>query len=509
MRPHRKIILALTVLLAGGSLGFTASYAVRLHSEAYRVEVERDLGAFFELPCEVGRVRGRTFDSRAFEDLVIFLPDRRDQVFSCKTAIWHEQEQDGEEVRNLDLIDGVLILGSDKWVHDDYRTVIRSGLDHDFEELRLSEVRMSDFDIRFDRGDLSIRCSRASGLIDMSDPGTGIARLHAYELNGHTVHDGVRIRALFSPKNGIEISELVLTLPEVPLASIDIGVAVAEEITRGRFAGRVEYRDSEGDRPSEVRLAGNLVDADLSELTCHLPFGPLEGDVSINVDDARLSDSLVTHFRGRGRITNLSFAAFAPFLKLPDLSGSASFNLDPVDISLGHVNRLRIDGHIRDLSLEELLHVWGKGSATGMLSIRVNNLDIVDDNIKSADIEITALPPKGGTGTLDRTLILGVAERLLNFTWPSALPQNLIPDQLEYTQFGMRLLVKDNRLRILGTHGDGNDTIMTIRVRGYSFGLVKEQSGTTDLTPYLADLLRRIRDYDPDRVREWWASQGE
>ncbi|MFQ5411937.1 MAG: hypothetical protein ACE5EC_06555 [Phycisphaerae bacterium] len=509
MRPHRKIILALTILLAGGSLGFTATYAVRLHSEAYRVEVERDLGAFFELPCELGRVRGRTFDSRAFEDLVIYLPDRRDKVFSCQTAIWHEQERGGEEVRNLDLINGVLILGSDKWVHDDYRTVIRSGLDHDFEELRLSEVRMTDFDIRFDRGDLSIRCSRASGLIDMRDPGTGVARLHAYELNGYPVRDGVRIHALFSPKNGVEISELVLSLPEVPLASIDFGSALAEEITRGRFAGRVEYRDTGEDQPPEIRLAGDLVDADLSELTCQLPFGPLEGDISINVYDARFAGSIITHFQGRGRINDFTFAAFAPLLKLPGLSGSASFNLDPVDISLGRINRLRIDGLVRDLSLEELLHVWGKGSATGRLTIRVNNLDLVDDNIKSADIEITALPPEGGTGTLDRTLILGLAEKVLNFTWPSALPQNLIPDQLEYTQFGMRLLVKDNKLRILGTHGEDGDTILTIRVRGYAFGLVKEQSGTTDLTPYLADLLRRIREYDPDRVREWWESQGE
>lgn len=508
MQPHRKIILALTLLLVGGSLSFTTAYGLRLRSDSYRQEVEADLSSFFNLPSEIGRIRGRTFSSRSFEDVTVHLPDRRDRVFSCKTAIWHEVTEDGKEVHNLDLLDGVLILGSDRWQRSDYRQLIKSGLDQDYDELNLSKVTLSRFEVGFERGSFSLLCGRVSGTIDMGTGDEGVAHLNAYELNGFSIGEGVRIHARFSPKNGIEVSELTLTVPEVPLASTGIGSALKTEITRGRFAGRIQYLNPEGSEKPEVWISGDLLNADLSELTCGIPMGPFEGEFSVNVDRARLSDSVITHFHGRGMINGLSFSSFAPLLGLPSLSGSASLNLDVIDIALGHVNRLRLDGSARGLALQQLLQRWGEGSASGMLAIRINNLDIVNDDIKSADIEITVVPPEGRPGTIDRTLLLGLAKRVLDFTWPSAIPQSLLPEQLEYTQIGARLLVRDNQLRILGMHGNHGDTILTLKVFGRDFGLVKEQPQTINLKPYLADLLERIRGYDPDRVRLWWETAG-
>jgi len=508
MQPHRKIILALTLLLAGGSLSFTTAYGLRLRSDAYRHEVETELSDFFELPSEIGRIRGRTFSSRAFEDVVIHLPDRRDRVFSCKTAIWHENEKNGREVNTLDLLDGVLILGSDRWQRGDYRRVIKSGLGHDFDELHLSKVAMSGFEIAFRRGGFSLRIRRASGTIDMSDPEEGVAHLNAYELNGFAIGEGVRVHARFSPKNGVAVSELTLIVPEVPLASIGIGSTMGAKITRGRFAGRVQYLNPQGVQAPEVWISGDLLDADLAELTRGVPAGPFHGTVSVNVTRARLSDSVITHFRGRGMIHGLAFSSFAPLLGMKNLSGTASLNLDAIDIALGHVRRLRLDGSAEGLSLQELLQRWGQGSATGMLAIRINNLDVVDDNVKSADVEITALPPKGRPGTIDRTLLLGLARRVLDFNWPSAIPQRLLPEKLEYTKFGVRLLVRDNQLRVLGTHGRHGDTILTIKVFGRSFGLIHEQPQTIDLTPHLKNLLQRIRGYEQDRMWLWWESTG-
>ena len=514
MRPHRRILLALTILLAGGSLGLTAAYGLRLRSQSYRRDVERELSAFFELPCEVTRIRGRTFSSRAFEGVKIYLPDRRDQIFSCATAVWHELERRGEPVNRLDLLDGILILGSDRWDNSDYRQVLESGLAHDFSELNLSEVEMSNFEIAFDRGNLSIRCRQASGTIDMSQAEVGVARLSAYELNGHPVDEGVRIHARFSPRSGIEVSELNLSLPEVPLTSIGLAPALGGEITRGRFAGRVRYLDQLPSGLPEVLIEGELQDADLSELTRGVHLGPFQGNFSVIVDNARLYDSVVTHFQGRGYITDLGFGAFAPLMERSDLSGSASFHVDEVDVALGRINRLRLDGIVRDLSLQEWLQRWGQGSAKGQLEVRVNNLDIMGETIKSADIVITAAPPEDGPGTIDRALLVGVAEKVLNFSWPQALPQGILPKQVEYVQFGVRLHVQDNRLRILGTHGAGNDTILTVkmpsgfkRLFGDSFALVKEPSGTIELGGYLTDLFQRIRTYDPTRVRQWWESR--
>lgn len=514
MRPHRKFLLALTILLAGGSLGLTAAYGFRLRSRSYRHEVERELSAFFELPCEVARIRGRTFSSRAFEGVKIYLHDRRDQVFSCRTAVWHELEQQGKPVNRLDLLNGVLILGSDQWDRSDYRQLLQSSLGHDFAELNLSQVLMSNFEIAFDRGNLSIRCRQASGTIDMSQSDLGIARLSAYELNGQPVDEGVRIHARFSPKSGIEVSELNLSLPEVPLASIGVGPALGGEITQGRFAGRVQYLDQATSDEPEVLIEGELADADLSELTRGVHLGPIQGRFSVVVDQARLYRSVVTHFRGRGDITDFSFNAFAPLLERSSLSGSASFHVDEVDLALGRINRLRLEGIVRDLSLQEWLQRWGHGSAQGQLAVRVNNLDVVGETIKSADVVITAVPPENKPGTIDRTLLVGVAEKVLNFSWPQSLPKGILPKQVEYTKFGLRLHVQDNRLRILGNHGTDNDTILTVkapaglrRLLGDSIGLVKEPSGTIDLGPHLANLLRQIRTYDPDHVRQWWESQ--
>ncbi|MBN2560922.1 MAG: hypothetical protein JXQ75_08330 [Phycisphaerae bacterium] len=507
MPIHRKLLLLLAVLLVGGSLGLTARYGLRIRSHSYRVDVEQGLSEFFELPCDVGQIRGYTFESRAFENVDIWLPDRRERVFSCKTAIWHEKEKDGQPWNELDLIDGLLLLGGDKWLRDDYRQILKSSLGHDFEELDLHRVGMSNFEISFVRRDVAIRCRNTSGTISMSDPDDGIARLVAYELNGHRITQGVQIDARFLPKNGIEVSEFVLTLPEVPLSCIGIGPALGAATTTGRFAGQVEYRRT--DSQPEIWLAGDLIDVDLAELTGAVPLGPFVGRLSVSVEWAKLTDSVVTHFRGRGEITDFLLLPFAPLLGQETLSGTATFRIDPIDLALGHVNRLRLDGSVSGLTLQELMQPWGAGMATGKLDIRVNNLDVADDNIRSADVEVTVVPPPGEAGTIDRQLLLSVAEQVLDFTWPEALPKRILPEKVEYTEFGMRLLVRDNRLRILGTHGKDGDTILTIKVLGSPIGLVKERAGTIDLGPHLAVLLDRIRSYDTDRMRQWWRSERE
>ena len=76
MAHTRPILLTLAILLVGGSLAWTTGYSVHLRSESYRKEIEVDLSKFFELPSEVGRIRGRTFSSRSVHDVAIWLPGR-------------------------------------------------------------------------------------------------------------------------------------------------------------------------------------------------------------------------------------------------------------------------------------------------------------------------------------------------------------------------------------------------------------------------------------------------
>lgn len=507
MRSLRLTLVTVITLLVGGSTIWTAAYGIRLRTSSYRKSVEADVSAFFELPCQIGAIRGHTFDSRMFRDVSIWLPDKRDLVFTCKEAIWEEFEDDPEPHRELVLNDGILMLGSDRWQREDYRQVLKSGLGHDFEDLHLTHVELNDFEIGFDRGTVSIRCRETSGKIDMSDPNHGVAHLVAYELNSYRVGQGVRIDADFTPKNGVEVSEFNLALPEVPLASVGIEQALGGPITQGVFAGSVRYSGADGN--PELQISGRLRGADLAELTKRVPLGPFEAKISVDVEEARISRSLITHFRGKGQIVGLKLAPLAPLLGLTQLSGEASLHLDSVAIALGHIEQLRLDGRIDGLILDEWLQMFGQGAASGRLSLRISNLHVVDDAIHSADIEITAVPPADGPGYIDRTLLIGAAERLLDFEWPESLPQKVLPEQVEYRQFGVRLLIRDNILRILGTHGDGEATILTIAVWGAPIGLVKEPEATIDLGPYLDDIAARIRSQDPGRVRDWWRSRHE
>jgi len=499
MLSRRGLLLLLASVLVGGSLSWTAAYGLRLRSEGYRREVAEDLGRFFELPCDVGRIRGHTFSSRLFEEVSVWLPNRRDKVFHCRKAIW--REHDATQTNELDLADGLLQLGTDRWVRSDYRQVLRSGLGHDFKDLRLARVRLDGFEIRFERGNFVVHCRDTSGEIDMSDPRDGVARLTAYELNGRRVSPGVQIHARFLPSSGLEVSELTLALPEMPLASIGLGTALGGEIASGSFSGGVRYIGSLSE-PRTV-IAGELRDADLSDLTRGIPFGPLRGRLTVKVDEAIVSGATLTHFRGSGQVMNFSLRPFAPLLGSENLSGNASLNIDAMDIALGKVNRLRLSGDFSDLSLADWLRPLGRGSATGRMSIRVNNLELVGEQIKSADVELSVVPVGGRAGTIDRELLLSAAQRAFDFSWPGSVPQELLPDHVEYAECGTRLLIRDNKLRILGTHGPKNNTILTIRVFGQPIGVLREQARTYDLTGFLAECWARLRSYQQDQLREW------
>jgi hypothetical protein len=507
MALHRKILLALSILLVGGSLTWTAAYGLHLRSESYRREVEDDLSKFFELPCDVGRIRGRTFSSRSFEDVAIWLPDRRDRVFHCKQATWHEKETGTRAANELDLFDGVLVLGSDRWVKSDYRQLLESGLGHDFQRLNLHRVGMERFEIAFDRGGLALRCRETSGNIDMTNPMDGIASLVAYEMNDHRVSQGVRIHARFLPTKAIAVSEMILSLPSMPLAVLSARSPAFGRITSGRFTGTVQYVAQ--DALPELWVTGDLDDADLSEVTRSLPTGPLQGRISVKLFGARFQSGVVTHLRGHGQVRDLALAPFAPLLRRESLAGTASLRLDAVDLAEGRVNHLTVSGQATGLSLAEWLRPLGHGSATGRLTVRINHLDFQDDMIKSADIELSLRPREGQPGTIDRELLLAAAEKVLKFTWPASVPESILPDKVSYVECGVRLLVRDNQLRILGTHGDNSDTILTISVFGQPIGVVGEQPGTIDLGPWVARALDRLRSYPPDRIRDWWEAGGQ
>ena len=502
MRRHRRIILIVAIAVGGGSIAGTTWYAHRLHSEAYRRQVERDVTAFFALPTTVGSVRGRTFDSRDFVNVAVRLPGNGATVFECATATWIEEQID----RNyLALESGLLVLGDSVWADEQYRSLVRQGIGTDLKALDLRGIRLTDFRLRFEKNEFGITCSGVSGEIDLKDPTLGRAELTAHQLNGVRIDEGVRIRASFVPDGGIEVRDIRLSVPSIPLPVLQLDNFLGGAVTGGAFAGSIEYQMRGANEPPEARFSGRIDDAELAELTRIAPYGPYQGNVSLQVESARFTGRLLTHFEGRGSIRELEFASFAPFLQMPKLDGRASFVFDDVNIAMGVVNRVRLNGAVKDVSLEQLLNRWADGGATGSVSVRVSNFELIGEEIRSADIQIEVIPPSGADGYVDRKLLLDVAESAFGYEWPSALPKRLLPERVRYVAIGARLLVRDNQLRILGTHGTGNRALVTIRdpVFGQEIAVAKERTDTIDLGPYVRQVFARMRSYQPEDVRDW------
>ncbi|MCA9257380.1 MAG: hypothetical protein KDA33_17155, partial [Phycisphaerales bacterium] len=350
-----------------------------------------------------------------------------------------------------------------------------------------------------------LTCSGASGDVDLSQPDVGVARFTAHQLNGAPVPDGVRIVAEFLPEEGLQVRDIRLSVPSIPLSALRLESFLGSDVTHGAFDGAIHYHIREEDGMPAVEVGGRIDDAELAELTQTAPYGPYQGNVSLTVDEARFADRLITHFQGRGAIRNLSFGSFAPLLQMPALDGAASFVFDDVHIALGIVHRLKLNGEVRDVSLAQLLNRWASGGATGTVTVRVNNFELIEETIRSADIEISVVPPASAKGYVERQLLLDVAEKALGFEWPSAIPKRMLPDRVEYVAIGARLIVRDNQLRVLGTHGSGGRAIVTIRdpIFGSEVAVAKERSGAIDLGPYVHEAFARMRSYRPEDVKGW------
>jgi len=507
MLRHRRWLLVASIVLVGGSLAATAGYGFHLRGDRYRRHMEESLSAFFDLPCDIHRIRPQTFASRLFEDVTVWLHDRRAEVFRCKQAVWHEATGN-QTSHSLDLYSGRLSIASKAWKRDDYNHVLRGGLAHDFESIRLGEVRLHDFAVEFDPGasGTKLTCGRANGVVSLGNKQEGTVRLSAAELNGVRTIEPVQVSARFIPipgGGGVDVREVVLSVPETPLSTLGFDAALHTKTTRGRFAGRIEYATTSDD-PS-LNLAGRLTDAALAELTHGLNGGPIRGRLNIAVDRARVVDRLVTHLAGRGEVHDLEIADLARLAGRPGITGQANLNIRSIDLALGHVNRLVLDGTIRNVPLEPLTRMIGQGTVTGQLQVSINALRLVDDGIEWADIEIDAIPAPGeAAGSIHRDLLINGLKRVLDFAWPATLPQSLLPEQVEYARFGVRLRVEDNRMRVLGTHGPGGDTILTLHLFGADFGLVKSLRREIDLTPFLAQLRESLHNRDPRDMGDWW-----
>jgi len=500
---RRALLLWVCVLGGGGSLLATAGYGLRLHSAPFRRQMERELADFFDLPCDIGAIRPLTFSSRAFDEVAVWLKDRRARVFQCRLAVWHERRVNGSEIHDLDLADGAMTLDLDRWQPVDYADVLDAGLRRDYTAARLDRVRLTDFDLQVRAGAIEMRCGEAEGEVSLADPSDGRARLAAAELNGHRPLEPIQVHARFSHARGVQFRELVLTVPEMPLAAVGVDRALDVATSGGRFRGRIEYRQ-DGSIP-HLRVSGHVADVALHELTAALPTGPLHGLLDVAIDEAQIVNRSLSRLLGHAEVRGLRLADISSLLGGHRLSGSADLSIRAIDAADGGIRHLLADGGARDVALEDLSAFFDYGRATGRLRVVLNGLRVREGAIEWADLRVESVPAPGqaAAGWFDRRLLLTGLREFVDVTWPEKVPPEVLPGEIEYRRLGVRLLVEHNRLRVLGTHGPRRDTILTIRLLGMDVGVVKSLRREIDLTPWLAEVRRRLTERPRPDYSRW------
>ena len=497
MLLHRKVLLVVTLLGVAGSLSVTLGYGLYLRSDRFRAALERDVSSLLELPATVGRIRTMTTSSRAFYDIQVSLPARQATIFRCDKAIWYDESKNTAPRFALDLIDGWLLVGTHQWAEADYQAMLKSSLGRDFTALHLRRVHLDRIDLEWRHPDITLRVRGAVGEMLFDDDGTGRAALRADNLNGRPVTEPIRIVAHFTPGSGLRFHEATLDLPPIPFKNLGLEGLLRSRVEHGTFHGRLGYRESSAG--AAIELSGSVEGAWLEELTEPIIGGPFHGRVNVIVDQAVFRDRRLETLRFRGRIDELSLTELVPMLRDSPLESKVQLRIHQADVRGTIVAYLSATGQATDLSLESISRLIGRGTLTGKLRVDIRSLLVVDDVLQRAEIDLIAVPPDDAPGTIDRALVRWVSQELIGLDVSAVLPE-----RIEYAKLGVRLVIDGEHLRVYGTHGRGNRTILTVRVLDRDIPLVGQFDRVFEVGPLVSLIRERLEQYELDRVRQWW-----
>jgi hypothetical protein len=492
MLIHRRILLALSCLVVVGSVGTTGGYAYYLRSAAYRARVARDVGEYLTLPTEIGGVVPLSHRSRGFTNVRLSLPDQPVRIFECMRAVWREQWRDGQTLNFLDLHDGWLLLGSEQMGREDYRQMLRGGLGHDFAALNLAGVDFHNIDIRWRQDRLNLETRGATGSVTFDPDGMGRANLQSRSLNGTVVDEAIAIRATFIPGANLEFRHIALDVPRIPLAALGLSAVLGTERPAGWFDGTVAFRPS--DTAQVFTLRGSAGEVRLEDLTERLPTGPIPGGIDVRVREARVTPGMLHAIAFDGRVSGVDVGAAARYFGAADLAGTVDIAVEQCRYAAGRLERLDAGGFAQGIPAAALSDLIGRGRVTGTIRTRISGLRVEADEIRAADITVEVDPPRDAAGLIDRAVILSLAEEALGVDIGRV--GNFLPQQVEYARMGCTLRLRDNELRVLGTHGADKRTLLTVRVLGTDVGVLKAPRRTFAVGPLIDRIREQLSGYD-------------
>jgi len=503
---HRRILLALAILLTLGSLSTTTGYALYIRSDSYRNGVAEGVGAFLSLPTEIAGVVPRSHRSRGFTSIRLFMPGGQTQVFDAARAVWQEAEVNGAAVNELDVYDGWLRLGSRRMGEGNYADVLRGGLAHDFALLNLANVRFHDIDLRWRQPELRMEAANASGLVTFAPDGTGRAQLETRSLNGTTVDEPITIRATFQSGAELDFRNILLNVPRMPLASLALADMTGADITQGWYEGSVSFRPS--DELQVYTLRGSVGEARLEDFTRMLPGGLVRGRVDLDLSEARVAPGRVLGLAFSGELKDIQIEDLAKRFGIGDLRGRAALSVARCAYTEGSLELVSAKADVQDVPAEAVTRLIGRGKITGTVRARVNSLLIEHDRLRHADISLDVQPPANGPGVIERAVVLALAREALGVDLGRM--GDYLPETVEYARMGCRLIADGDELRVKGTHGAKGETVLTLRVLGRDVGVLDAPARTFPVGDLIERLRDQIDDYDTrELLRRLQGADGE
>ena len=486
MRHIRSLVLVGLIVATVGSLAVTISYAWYLRSERYRQYCATYLSESLALPSDIGRVVPRSWSSREFDDVAVWLPGRRDQALFCEQAVLvYTPEPNDPEAYEIELYGGTCEISTRTWLREDYRRVIESGLRPGFDPEGPRRVRFSGMNLHFKRDRFRVLLENATGVVEFATHESGWIAVHCNALNRYVAPQPVVLTAQFSPYNsGVRVDELVLRIPDLPVSVLGLRDLVGFELHSGTFSGQLLYRES-GDGRSAT-LSGKCHELSLEECTAGLTPYPWHGTgAEIELKELTLKNGRFQRLRFGGILTEVVLGDVLSLWGLEEIGGELVLRVREADLSHNGIERLIASGQCESVSLEALSKQFGLGGMSGTARLVIDDLTVEQNRLSSLNAELV-VEQRAEPNWIEGRLLEELVQRILHVNLPP-----LLPERIEYTHLGFRLDVRDEVLYVFGTHGPREKTILTVRLLDQEIPLLTEPEQPFELSSWFDQLRAR------------------
>lgn len=497
MRPSRHILVILLAAGLFGSLALTGGYAWYLRSDTYRASCAAVLQESLGLPSAIARVVPRSWTAREFQNVRVWLPQRRDEAAYIERAILRSTPQpNNPDAYELQLINGRCEVSTRTWLRADYRRMLESGLKPGFDPDGPRRVVFSGMNLAFSRDQFQAALHDASGVVEFVYPDHGEAAITCRQLNGHETAQAVTLHADFSPQTTrIQLDRVQLAVPWLPLRALNLGHLAGINPQEGAFRGHLTYREVSDDRT--VLVSGqvrNLALADVSAPYFPRPWRGTAREIELTQLKVRNGTPERLHFSGR--IDDVVLEDILAPWGITQTGGDVELHVRVGELSTKGIDHLVVVGRCENVVLDGLVSAFYSGRMHGKATVVIDDLTIIDNHVHALDATVTV--PRASEDQpnwIERTLL----SEVLADTMGIALP-TFLPERFEFVELGVRLELRDEVLVVFGTHGPNESTILTIDVGGYELPIVNEPEAAFDLSPVFAALRARMA----DTIRERW-----